>query len=93
LLSNEQKTILQQKLSSKINGEGFLLVKSQEHRTQMENKEEVVKKIEGLVEHALIKPKPRKPTKPSFASKEKKKILKQKKSLIKDHRKKINRFE
>ncbi|MDP4213245.1 MAG: alternative ribosome rescue aminoacyl-tRNA hydrolase ArfB [Bacteroidota bacterium] len=93
LLSEEQKTILQQKLASKINAEGFLLVKSQEHRSQLENKEEVVKKIEHLIERALIKPKPRRPTKPSFASKEKKKESKQKKSQIKNFRKKINRFE
>jgi ribosome-associated protein len=93
LLSDERKAILQQKLASKINVDGFLLVKSQEHRTQLENKEEVVKKIEHLIERALIKPKPRKATKPSFASKEKKKEFKQKKSKIKNSRKKINRFE
>ena len=93
LLSDEQKAILQHKLSSKINAEGFLLVKSQEHRSQLENKEETVKKIEHLIERALIKPKPRKATKPSFASKEKKKEFKQKKAQIKNFRKKINRFE
>ncbi|HZK65423.1 MAG TPA: alternative ribosome rescue aminoacyl-tRNA hydrolase ArfB [Puia sp.] len=93
LLSAEQKDILQQKLASKINAEGFLLVKSQEHRSQLENKEEVVKKMEHLIERALIKPKPRRATKPSFASKEKKKEFKQKKSQIKNSRKKIDRFE
>ena len=93
LLSDEQKAILQQKLASKINAAGFLLVKSQVHRSQLENKEEVVEKIEHLIERALIKPKPRKATKPSFASKEKKKEFKQKKSQIKNSRKKINRLE
>ena len=93
LLSDEQKAILQQKLASKINAAGFLLVKSQVHRSQLENKEEVVEKIEHLIERALIKPKPRKATKPGFASKEKKKEFKQKKSQIKNSRKKINRLE
>ncbi|HEY4155871.1 MAG TPA: alternative ribosome rescue aminoacyl-tRNA hydrolase ArfB [Puia sp.] len=93
LLSNEQKAVLHQKLSSKINADGFLLVKSQEHRSQLENKEEVVKKIGHLIERALIKPKPRKATKPSFASKEKKKESKQKKSQTKNLRKRISRFE
>jgi ribosome-associated protein len=93
LLSDDQKIQLEHKLSSKINSEGFLLVKSQEHRSQLENKAEVIEKIEHLIERALIKPKPRKATKPSFASKEKKKEFKQKKSQIKGSRKKINRFE
>ena len=93
LLSAGQKDILQQKLASKINAEGFLLVKSQEHRSQLENKEEVVRKMEHLIERALIKPKPRRTTKPSFASREKKKEFKQKKSQIKNSRKKIDRFE
>jgi ribosome-associated protein len=93
LLSDEQKAILHQKLYSKINADGFLLVKSQVHRSQLENKEEVIKKIGHLIERALIKPKPRKPTKPSFASKEKKKESKQKNAQIKNSRKKISRFE
>jgi ribosome-associated protein len=69
------------------------MVKSQEHRSQLENKEEVVKKIRRLIERALIKPRPRRPTKPSFASKEKKKEFKQRQSQIKNLRKKIDRFE
>jgi ribosome-associated protein len=53
----------------------------------------VVEKIETLLERALIRPKPRKATKPSFASKEKKKESKQKRAQIKDLRKKINRID
>jgi ribosome-associated protein len=93
LLTEVQKDLLEQKLVSKINGEGFLQVKSQTFRTQLENKQEVIKKMEGLLERALIKPKPRKATKPSFSSKEKKKEAKQKRSQIKDFRKKINRLD
>ena len=73
-----KKKLLEQKLASKINSEGFLQVKSQQHRSQLENKEAVVEKMETLIERALIKPKPRKLTKPSFSSKQKKKELKQK---------------
>ena len=93
LLNEEQQYTLQHKLASKINSAGFLMVKSQEHRSQLENKEEVIEKINRLIERALIKPKPRRPTKPSFASKEKRKESKQKQSQIKNLRKKINRFE
>ncbi len=88
-----QKELLSQKLASKINNEGFLQVKSQTHRSQLDNKQEVIEKMEWLLERGLVRPKPRKPTKPSFASKEKKKESKQKKAQIKDYRKKINRID
>jgi len=93
LFNDNQKDLLEQKLAAKINGEGFLIVKSQTHRSQLDNKQEVIKKMEYFLERALVKPKPRKATKPSFASKEKKKEAKQKKAQVKDLRKKINRFD
>jgi ribosome-associated protein len=93
LFNDTQKELLEQKLASKINSEGFLLVKSQTHRSQLDNKQEVIKKMEYLLERALVKPKPRKATKPSFSSKEKKKEAKQKRAQVKDFRKKINRFD
>src|SRR5450755_1450340 len=93
LFNEQQKETLEEKLDSKINGEGFLMVKSQTHRSQLENKQEVVEKMEALLERALVKPKPRKATKPSFSSKEKKKESKQKRAQIKDLRKKINRID
>lgn len=93
LFSDEQKDLIGNKLESKINSEGFLLVKSQTHRSQLENKQEVIEKMNALLERALIRPKPRKATKPSFSSKEKKKESKQKRAQVKDARKKINRFD
>jgi ribosome-associated protein len=93
LFTDTQKAQIEQKLSLKINGEGFLQVKSQTHRSQLDNKQEVVEKMESMLERALIKPKPRKQTKPSFASKERKKESKQKRAQIKDFRKKINRLD
>jgi len=93
LFTEAQKELLEQKLESKINSEGFLLVKSQTHRSQLENKQEVIEKMLAMLERALIRPKPRKATKPSFSSKLKKKESKQKRAQIKDARKKINRFD
>jgi len=91
--TDAQKDLLEQKLESKINSDGFLLVKSQTHRSQLENKQEVIEKMQAILERALIRPKPRKATKPSFSSKLKKKESKQKRAQIKDARKKINRFD
>ena len=57
LMSEEQKKIIQEKLASKITTDGYLLVKSQTERTQLGNKEQVIKKMNLLVAHALIKKK------------------------------------
>jgi ribosome-associated protein len=85
-----QKDQIVQKLGAKINSEGLLQVKSQTHRSQLENKQEVVEKMNALLERALIRPKPRKATKPSFASKIKNKEFKQKRAEVKGLRRKIN---
>lgn len=85
----EQKQILFEKLGNKITAEGLLLVKSQTARTQLGNKDEVVKKIHLLIEHALVKKKARISTKPSKASKEKRIESKKITSETKTYRRKI----
>jgi ribosome-associated protein len=89
ILSDEQKATVQKKLASKINSEGFLQVKSQIHRSQLQNKEEVVKKMNTFIEQALKKEKKRIATKPSKASKAKRLDSKQKQSQHKQNRRKI----
>lgn len=88
LIPEEQKAWLKEKLSNKITSDGFLLLKSQSERTQLGNKEDVVKKMNQLVNKALIKPKLRKATKPSKESKEKRIEAKKKTSAVKHLRKK-----
>jgi len=89
ILNEEQKAIVQKKLAAKINSEGFLQVKSQIHRSQLQNKEEVVKKMNTFIEQALKKVKRRIATKPSKAAKEKRLDTKQKQSQHKQNRRKI----
>lgn len=89
LLSTEQKAILNEKLSNRINSEGVLQVKSQTHRTQLANKEEAVEKINLLIKKALIKKKPRIATKASKASKEKRLEWKKRNAEIKSGRQKL----
>lgn len=91
LIDEEQKKLLQEKLFKKINSEGFLLVKSQADRSQLANKQDVIEKMNTLVNKALIKPKPRKATKPSKAAKEKRIEVKKRVGTLKDFRKKIGR--
>ena len=89
LLTAGQKEIIQKKLSNKINSAGFLQVKSQVYRTQLGNKEEVVKKMNASIALALKKEKKRIKTKPTTGSKEKRIESKKKQGEIKDARKKI----
>jgi ribosome-associated protein len=89
LLNEEQKQMLKEKLSNRINAEGFLQVKSQTHRTQLANKEEAIQKINELIRQALKKKKPRIATKVSKAAKEKRIESKKKKSEVKSGRKKF----
>lgn len=90
LLDEEQKQLIARKLSSKVNSEGFLQVKSQVHRSQLENKSEVISKMNALLEQALKKEKKRIATRASKASKEKRIEAKKKQSVHKQNRKKIN---
>ena len=82
----EQKELLKEKLSNRMNADGFLLVKSQIHRTQLSNKQEVVKKMNELVAKALEKKKPRIATKTSKAAKERRLESKKRKAEIKSGR-------
>jgi ribosome-associated protein len=90
ILVDEQKLEITEKLSNRINNEGMLFVKSQTYRTQLENKDEVVRKINELVVKALEKKKKRKPTKISKAEKEKRLDVKKKKGDIKEGRRRID---
>ncbi len=89
LFSEEEKKLITDKLARKINAAGCLLVKSQLERTQLANKEDVVRKINALIQKALIVPKKRKPTKPTKASKQKRLSSKKIASEKKEVRKKI----
>jgi ribosome-associated protein len=88
LLNIEQKTQIQEKLANRINSEGFLQVRSQEERTQLGNKQLVVKKMNDLVAKALIRQRKRIATKPSKGVKEKRLRFKKQLSEKKQGRRK-----
>ena len=91
LLTDEQKTVVSEKLASRINSEGFLLVKSQQHRTQLQNKQQVVKKTNELIAAALLKQKKRVPSKPGKAAREKRIQSKKRNAEVKEGRKRVGR--
>lgn len=85
----EQKEILLKKLASRITTEGDLILSSQEHRSQLQNKEAVLFKFDELIEKAFHKPKPRKASKPSKTAKKKRLDSKRKHAEKKEWRKKF----
>jgi ribosome-associated protein len=90
LLDEQQKKTLHKKLANKINASGFLQTKSQVHRSQLENKEEVIKKINALIEKALKKEKKRIATRPTKGSREKRIESKKKNSEVKAARRRVD---
>ena len=87
-LTDDEKILISHKLASRLTSENILILKCDEDRSQIKNKEIVIKRFLLLLKKALIIPKPRKATKVSKAVI--KKRIKDKKSLsqIKNNRKK-----
>lgn len=91
--SDEEKTLLAQRLRKYISKENILSISCEKTRSQLENKLLAEKKMQRLVEQALTKQKIRLATKMPKAIKEKIKIEKQKNADFKSQRKKINPWD
>jgi len=85
ILTEDQKQILLDKLGTKLTIDGWLLITSQNDRSQLINKETCIRKLYDLLEKALKPRKKRKATSPTKTSVEKrireKKQQAEKKSL------------
>lgn len=68
-LSEDVKARLEQLAGSRLTQEGVLVLFSQGSRSQEMNRQEVRERLVELIRRALHKPKPRRPTKPTYASK------------------------
>ncbi|MDP5098072.1 MAG: aminoacyl-tRNA hydrolase [Flavobacterium sp.] len=89
-LSEEEKMVLQTKIATKLTQEGIPILTSQEDRSQLKNKEIVIKKCFKLIENNLLVSKERKETKIPRAVKEKRLNAKKVMSVLKQNRKKPN---
>lgn len=85
-LTEEEKARIEDKLANRINKDGCVVVRSSETRSQLENKQLALKKLQELVAKSLIVPKKRKPTRISKAAKEKRLDSKRKDSEKKQMR-------
>jgi ribosome-associated protein len=89
-LNQEEKELLKTKISTKLTQENILILTSEEDRSQLKNKEVVIKKFLKVIENGLKIPKERKETKIPRAVKEKRLQEKKSTASIKENRKKPN---
>ncbi len=83
----EEKELLLHKLQNRINKDGCLIIKSSDTRSQLENKNIALQRMQELVTKSLIIPKKRKPSKPSKGAVERRLESKRKAALKKESRK------
>lgn len=67
----------------RITKEGVIVIKAQEHRSQEQNREEALQRLRDLIQSAISLPKPRKPSKPTRSSQQKRLDSKRKRSQLK----------
>lgn len=85
-LPEEVKSRLLQIAGKRITSEGVLLIEAKRFRTQDQNREDALQRLAELVRRSLVRPKARKRTKPTQASKEERLKEKKRKGEIKKMR-------
>lgn len=92
LFTDEEKLMLNEKLRSRFNKDGYIQVICDEERSQYLNKEKALDRLINLLISALKKPKVRKPTKVSKAAKAARLEQKRLNSLKKEGRKGVSDY-
>ena len=70
----------------RITAEGVLVIKAQSHRTQDMNRLDAYARLQDIVQSVALPPKPRRATRPTRASKERRLQAKSQRSAIKEQR-------
>jgi ribosome-associated protein len=82
-LPEEGKARIRERLAGRINREGTLRVTSQAERSQLANRDRALARMEELLRDALVEAKPRRRTRATKASKQKRLDQKKKRGQIK----------
>jgi ribosome-associated protein len=67
-LGEEDRALALQKLHSHVTADGIFRVESRESRSQLQNREEAIGRFVALLRQALVRPRRRRPTRPSRTS-------------------------
>jgi len=88
-LPEELKHRLLRRGDQRITRSGVVVIKAQQHRSLEQNRAEALARLHALIEAAAQVQKKRRPTRPTFSSKQKRLDVKNKRSRIKNLRRKI----
>ena len=77
----------------RITAEGVLIIQARRFRSQEKNRQDALERLVALIRKATEKPKPRKKTRPTRASKERKLAAKQLRSRLKKTRQRVLRTD
>jgi len=77
----------------RITAEGVLIIQARRFRSQEKNRQDAIERLVALIRKATEKPKPRKKTRPTRASKERKLAAKQLRSRLKKTRQRVLRTD
>lgn len=89
-LPDEIKERLLALSDSRITQEGVIVLKAQQHRTQEMNRADALARLQQIVDDISNPPKPRRATKPTYGSKQRRLEGKSQRSEIKNLRGKVN---
>jgi ribosome-associated protein len=70
----------------RLTAEGWIVIEARRHRTQEQNRQDALDRLAALIRQALAAPKPRRPTRPSQASRERRLAAKRRRGRIKQDR-------
>jgi ribosome-associated protein len=82
-LPDETKQRLIKLAGKRVSDEGVLIITAQCHRTQNRNRDDAISRLTTLIRQACERPKPRKPTRPTAASRERRLESKRRQSATK----------
>jgi ribosome-associated protein len=82
-LPDDVRARLERLAGSRLTGEGVLIIIAQRHRTQERNREDARERLIDLIRRAAVPPTPRRPTKPTLASKRRRLDSKARRSRVK----------
>jgi ribosome-associated protein len=85
-LPDDVRARLERLAGSRLTGEGVLIIVAQRHRTQERNREDARERLVDLIRRAAVAPTPRRPTKPTLASKRRRLDSKARRSRVKSLR-------
>jgi ribosome-associated protein len=88
-LSDELKQRLRTIAGSRMTADGVLVIDARRHRTQADNREDARERLAELIRQAAVRPKRRRKTKPTAASKERRLTTKRRRADTKRGRREL----